>query len=136
MNADNLKDLSKIRLERSKELLADAEELLNHDSYKSANNRAFYAAEKAIKSVLSAIGKDSDSHVGVVRTFNIEFIHNPSDFFNREDLRIIQSMDRIRNASDYDDFYIADKSECAEQVKNAKYLIDKVEIFLKNNGIL
>ena len=45
-------------------------------------------------------------------------------------------MDRIRNASDYDDFYIADKSECAEQVKNAKYLIDKVEIFLKNNGIL
>ncbi|MBR4993515.1 MAG: toxin-antitoxin system, antitoxin component, partial [Lachnospiraceae bacterium] len=75
-------------------------------------------------------------HVGVVRTFNIEFIHNPSDFFNREDLRIIQSMDRIRNASDYDDFYIADKSECAEQVKNAKYLIDKVEIFLKNNGIL
>lgn len=131
MNEDNMKALSQIRLERAKELLADANELLSRGSYKSANNRAFYAAEKAIKAVLSSVGKDAESHVGLIKTFNIEFVRKEGSGFSKEDLRTLQSLERIRNASDYDDFYIADKNECIEQVRNAEGLIAKAEDYLK-----
>lgn len=131
MNEDNMKALSRIRLERAKELLADANELLSRGSYKSANNRAFYAAEKAIKAVLSSVGRDAESHVGLIKTFNIEFVRKEGSGFSKEDLRTLQSLERIRNASDYDDFYIADKNECIEQVRNAEGLIAKAEDYLK-----
>lgn len=41
-------ELVLIRMERAEELLRDAEKLLDSDSYKSANNRAYYAMEKAV----------------------------------------------------------------------------------------
>lgn len=39
--------LAKVRMERARELLDEAKELLDRESYKSANNRAFYSIEKA-----------------------------------------------------------------------------------------
>ena len=36
----------------------------------------------------------------------------------------------IRQASDYDDFYIATKSEAVEQVETAKLVIDLIERYL------
>ncbi len=136
MNTDNMKDLAKIRYERAKELVDEASRLLQDGHYKSANNRAFYAGEKAIKSVLSSIGKDSESHNGVIKTFNMDFIHQPSDYFSREDLRILQSMERIRNASDYDDYYVANKTECEDQVLKAQELLNRVEEYLTAQGII
>ena len=46
-------ELVLIRMERAAELLKDATELLANDSYKSANNRAYYAIEKAIKCIVN-----------------------------------------------------------------------------------
>ena len=63
------------------------------------------------------------------------FIHEPSEYFDREDMSNIQGMERIRTASDYDDFYVANKAECEEQVRKAKNLIAKVEAFLIAEGI-
>ena len=136
MNADNMKDLAKIRFERAQELIVDAENLLKSDSYKSANNRAYYASEKAIKAALAVKGKDSESHTGVIKTFNMEFIRTPCNFFDRSDLSILQGMERIRTASDYDDFYIANKTECEEQVRKAKNLMEKVEGYLRSENVI
>ncbi|WP_022777594.1 HEPN domain-containing protein [Butyrivibrio sp. AE3009] len=136
MNADNMRALAKLRYERAKELIDEATDLLQCEHYKSANNSAFYAGEKAVKAALAAIGKDSESHNGVIKTFNKEFIHQPCDFFSRDDLRILQSMERIRNSSDYDDFYVANKAECEDQVAKARQLLCKVSAYLKTQGII
>lgn len=136
MNIENMKDLARVRYERAVELAKEAEELLEDDHYKSANNRAFYAAEKAIKAALAAKGKDSESHNGVIKTFNMEFIHNPSDYFGREDMSAFQGMERIRTASDYDDFYVTSKTECEDQVQKAKVLLDKVREYLISEEII
>ena len=45
--------LAKVRMERAKELLVEAKELLDRESYKSANNRAFYAIEMSLKALLA-----------------------------------------------------------------------------------
>ena len=135
MNVENMKDLAKVRYERAVELAEEAQDLLANGHYKSANNRAFYCAEKAVKAALSARGKDAESHNGVIKTFNMEYIHNPCEYFDREDMRAIQSMERIRSASDYDDFYVTNKAECEEQVKKAKTLLDKARKYLESEGV-
>ena len=66
----------------------------------------------------------------------MEFIHTPCSFFNRSDLSILQGMERIRTASDYDDFYIANKAECEEQVRKAKDLMAKVEGYLRSENVI
>ena len=136
MNEGNMRDLAVVRFERARELLNEAEKLLDYGAFKSANNRAFYAAEKAVKAALAVKGKDSGSHVGVLKTFNMEFVYNPNDLFSREDLSILQDLERIRTTSDYDDFYVAYKSECVKQVENAKHLVNKVRVYLEQQKVL
>jgi uncharacterized protein (UPF0332 family) len=53
MDRDTYIGLAIARMERSRELLEESEELLSKGKYKSANNRAFYSIEKAIKSLLA-----------------------------------------------------------------------------------
>lgn len=45
-------ELAKIRFQRSKELVLEAEVLLEKGMFKSANNRAYYAIEKALSALL------------------------------------------------------------------------------------
>ena len=66
----------------------------------------------------------------------MEFIHQPCKFFGRDDLRNLQSMERIRNASDYDDFYVANKAECEDQVDKARSLLCRVRAYLESQGII
>ncbi len=136
LNNENRKALAKARFDRAKELIEEADELLENNHYKSANNRAFYSAEKALKAALSAKGKDAVSHNGVIKTFNMEFIHTPNDFFDRSDMSAIQTIEQVRSASDYDDFYVTSKAECEEQVQKAKELVTKVEKYLEFEGIV
>lgn len=136
MKPENIKDLALVRLDRAKELLDEADYLIETDSFKSANNRAYYATEKALKAVLALKGKDAKTHSGVIALFNDYYICNNNEFFDRSDLKTIRKMERIRNASDYDDFYIASKAECKKQVNDAKMIIEKTERYLQSEGLL
>ena len=51
--------------------------------------------------------------------------------FTVEDYQKIAKAEQIRNVSDYDDFYIVCREETIQQIDNAKYIIDKVEKYLK-----
>ena len=124
-------ELAKIRLERAKELLEDSQDLLSKESYRSANNRAFYAMEKSIKALLATKETEVATHNGGLKQFNYIFIHKGDGSFTVEDYQKIAKAEQIRNASDYDDFYIVCREETIQQIDNAKYIIDKVEKYLK-----
>ena len=130
------RDLSKIRYERAVELYDEAKKLLEDELYKSANNRAYYAAEKAIKAALALRGKDSKTHSGVLHLFNVEYINNPCDYFDKYDYKMFQRMEYIRTKSDYDDFYLASKVDSIKQVTEAKLLTDKVAVLLRDLNII
>ncbi len=53
MDDKDFRALALVRLDRAKELYIESKELVKMDSYKSANNRAFYAIEKCIKALLA-----------------------------------------------------------------------------------
>lgn len=122
--------LAKLRFDRAKELLEEARELLEKDSFKSANNRAFYAIEKSIKALLATELIEVTTHNGALKQFNLAFIYKGDGAFTPEDYQKVARAEQIRNASDYDDFYLANKEETRQQVENAVYLVAKVEKYI------
>lgn len=122
--------LALVRLQRARELLNEAVELLEKGSYKSANNRAFYAMEKAVKALLSMEQIEAATHNGTLKQFNFSFIYQGDGTFMPEDYQKISHCEQIRNASDYDDFYVASKEESKQQVDNTKYIVEKIERYI------
>ena len=53
MDKEYYLELARVRMMRAEELLEESKELLQRESYKSANNRAFYAIEKGLKALLA-----------------------------------------------------------------------------------
>ena len=43
---------------------------------------------------------------------------------------IIKESSLCREKSDYDDFYVAGKGEAEEQLKNAKFFVQKIEEYI------
>jgi len=124
MDEKDFMALAFVRLDRAKELYMEANELVKMDSYKSANNRVFYAIEKCIKALLATQQMDVETHNGAVSQFNLLFIHQENAIFTKKDYQKIAKADRIRNASDYDDFYVVNKEE-------TKALLDFVNDFIE-----
>lgn len=130
MDKEYYDSLAKVRMSRAKELLEEAVELLEKDSYKSANNRAFYAIEKSIKALLALAQIEVTTHNGGLKQFNYIFIYKGDGTFKPEDYQKIASAEQIRNASDYDDFYIASKDETRQLVENTKHIVGKIEKYI------
>lgn len=122
--------LAKVRMDRARELFEEATELLEKGSYKSANNRAFYAMEKSIKALLAVEQIEVTTHNGALKQFNYIFIYKGDGTFGPEDYQKIAAAEQIRNASDYDDFYIASKDETRQLIENTKCILDKIENYI------
>ena len=133
MDKETYRVLASVRMERAIELVDEAKELLQKERYKSANNRAFYAMEKTMKALLAIKEIDADSHNGCLRQFNVHYIKERVGGFEPGDYKRIANAQRIRNVSDYDDFYIADKKECQQQVEMATEFLNKARIFMEAN---
>ncbi len=125
MDEMDYKSLVSVRFDRAKELYSEAKELVKMDCYKSANNRAFYAVEKCIKALLATKQIDVETHNGAVSQFNLLFIHQKNAVFTKDDYQKIAKADRIRNASDYDDFYIVNKEETKELLEFVRNFLEK-----------
>ena len=72
MDKEQWDSLAVIRMERARELLGEAQELLEKNSYKSANNRAFYAIEKCVKALLATEQVEVLTHNGAMKNVQYE----------------------------------------------------------------
>ena len=123
------KDLSAYRLQEAKDSLKVAENCLKENFYKDSINRSYYAAFYAVKSVLALKTIDFKRHKDVMAYFNKEYV--ASGVFPREIGRLIGMMQRVREKSDYDDFYIASKEKAEEQFESATIVIEAVKKYLE-----
>jgi uncharacterized protein (UPF0332 family) len=118
-------DLILYRLESAKEDLKAAKALCDVQSYKAANNRAYYAIFHAINAVHALNGKTYKRHKDAIANFNKEYIK--TEIFPRTIGKRIAGAEEIRHASDYDDFYIATEKEAKQQVATAEEFIKMSE---------
>jgi len=127
----SLKELSFYRLERAKEMLIASEDNLNLGQLRTSLNRSYYAIFHAMRAVNILQGFDSSKHSGVIAYFNKTFLKE--DVLDRNLSAIIKSSSYLREKSDYDDFFIASKSESELQLKNARLFVQAIEAYLLNN---
>lgn len=124
------KDYAKYRIARAKEDLEAAHLLFNAGNYRIANNRAYYTIFHAMRAVLVFDNFDSSKHSGVIAEFRRRYIKE--GIFPVELSKMIGSAFTIRNASDYDDMFLASKSDTEEQIANAEYVYRLLSEYIKN----
>ena len=132
--AGGINDLAVYRFECAQDDLDSAEKLMELGKYKQALNRSYYAIFHSIRAVNALDGFDSSKHSGVIAHFN-QF-HVKQGEFSKEISRIIRFASEIREDADYKDFFIASGNEAAEQIDNARFVLEQVEKYLRSRGII
>ena len=124
----NIKELSQYRLEKAKRNLEVVESLIEDGYYDFAVNRAYYAAFDAMRAVNALDGFDSGKHSGVIAHFNQFHVKNGD--FKPETSAVIRRASNLREKSDYEDFYQAEKEDAAETFEMIQDFVADVEQFL------
>lgn len=83
-----------------------------------------------MKALLATQEVEVATHNGGLKQFNFLFIFKGDSTFTSEDYQKVARAEQIRNASDYDDFYVASKEETRQQVENAEYLVKKIARYI------
>lgn len=125
-----VKDLVVYRLDTSKSDIRAAKALLDIEEFKGANNRAYYSIFHAILAVHALDNKSYKKHKDALANFNKDYVK--TEIFPREIGRKIAKAEEIRHASDYDDFYIATRSEAENQIKTAEEVWNLIESYCLN----
>ncbi len=124
-------DLSKYRLEKAKEDLGNASVDMESGYIKGSINRSYYAIFHAMRAVHALEGFDSKKHSGVIAHFNQCYINTERLGKEKGLAEIVKKLSKIRNQSDYDDFFVVDKNEAEAQIENAKKFVAEIETYLK-----
>lgn len=124
---DNI-ELSRYRLARAEETLIVAKELYANKHYKDAINRSYYAAFFAMRAVFALQNTDFKKHKTLLGNFNKEYISTGK--LPKECGRGIHMLALIREASDYDDFFVVSQEECEEQIRFVEKLVKDIEKFM------
>lgn len=131
---DKAADLCKHRMNNAKETLDTAKLCMEHKRYKDTINRCYYAAFYAVKAILALEEKDFKRHKDVIAYFNQNYI--ATGIFERELGKRLGRLQRKRENSDYDDFYVASYTEALEQYETAEWIVESIQQFLKDKQIL
>ena len=124
------RDYAGYRIERAKEDLDDAYLLYEHESYRSANNRAYYSIFHALRSELILDGLDPSKHSGVIAEFRRRYIKE--GLFPVEMSKMIGSAFTVRQASDYDDLFPVSRESSKAQIAHADYVYRLIRKYVED----
>ena len=124
----SLKELAVYRMERAEEMLVAAEDNLKFEQYRTSLNRSYYAVFHAMRAANILEQYDSSKHSGVIAFFTKTYLK--TERINRDMAKIIKESSYLREKSDYDDFYIANKNDVIQQLENAKVFVSNIKEFI------
>lgn len=124
----SVNELANYRIERAKEMLRAAEDNLKMEQYRTSLNRSYYAIFHAMRAANILEGYDSSKHSGVIAFFTMTFLK--TERMDRDLSKIVKEASYLREKSDYDDFYIAVKSDVIKQLENAEKFVTHIQKFI------
>lgn len=122
------KDMSNYRYEQALQCLQSSKALIDLDDYRGAANRSYYCVFHAMRSVMALANVDFGNHGQLIGYFRREYIK--TEIFSKEMSRIIDTLFKVRNKCDYDDFYIISKEDVINQLNSANYFLSEVKNYL------
>ena len=120
MTPEERHDLRGARFDRACGCLSTAAILREYGDYRAAANRSYYAVFHAMRAVLILDEVDMSKHSGVMAEFRRRYLK--TETLDRSLSAIITQTFEVRNASDYDDFYIVARDDVDIQIANANIL--------------
>lgn len=126
---ENSIELSKYRIEKSKEELEAAKILYKKNIMKSSLSSSYYSIFHAARALLILKKLSSKKHSGIIALFNKEFVK--PGLIDEKYKNILSNAFQIRIESDYQDFYIVNKEEAKEQINNAESFLNEILKFIK-----
>ena len=125
---DNRKEMSEYRLKSAFEHLNASSYLLNGNFIKDSIGRSYYAMFASARALLALEGVDFSKHAGVISYFQKEYIKTGK--FDKKYSKYISHAFRIRNHSDYDDFYTVSKQDAEEQYEHAEEFCNAIKNYI------
>ena len=123
-----LLELAKYRLTKAEECLSDSQNAFGKDRLANAINRSYYAMFHATRALLALDNFDSKRHSTVIGYFNQHYI--ASGRIDATYYQMLSNAFRVRNKTDYDDFYVVSQEEAKQQLENAISFIALVKLTL------
>ena len=121
-------DLSKYRFDRAKDNLETAKVLFGLGKLEDSINRSYYAIFHAMRSVTILDNFDSSKHSGIISYFNLHYIK--SGIFDKDTSDIVNTAFKLRQKSDYQDFYVVSKEQAQAQIEKAEIILNRVQPYL------
>ena len=133
MTIEERRDLSKARFDRARDCLHTAKVNREISDYRAAANRSYYDIFHSMRAVLALEEIDMSKHSGVMAEFRKRYLK--TELLDRNLSAIITQAFEVRNASDYDDFYIVAKEDVDQQIDNAIQFMRTIGNYLIAQGV-
>lgn len=124
-----INDLSIYRMEKACEDLDTSEILFSNKKYSQSINRSYYAMFHAVRALLAFDQFDTKKHSGIISYFNKNYVK--TGIIEVEYSKMLTIAFKIRNDSDYKDFYIITHQDALLQLESAKKFIPRISDFIK-----
>jgi len=124
------RELVKYRICQAREALEDIQLLLDHNRYRAAANRLYYAAFYAALAALLIKGYQFSKHSAVIAFFDREYIK--TQIFPREYSKCLHKAFQERQDNDYMPFIDFDPLELTLLFHEVKAMVHGVETYLKD----
>lgn len=130
MQAEEMRrTLSEYRSEKAKENLAASKLLYENKMFLESINRSYYAIFHSVRSLTAFFDFDAKKHSSIISYFNRNFIKTGK--IEKKFSKILTKAFKIRNDSDYEDFYFVTENEVIEQIENAEIFIKRIEEYIE-----
>ncbi len=131
---EHTKAIINVRLEKAKEDIATAHDLIALGRLRGAVNRAYYAIYHLATAVLLTQGIERSKHSAVQSAFG-QYLIKPG-LIEPEYGRILTSARKARETSDYADRLELDEEAARRIVADADRFVARMEEYLTNAGVL
>ena len=121
-------------LEKSSEIMQEAELLYNNGFINGAVSRLYYSSLHTVRALLLSKGLEPKSHEGTLRLLGLHFIKK--GVFETKYSHIFSRLMKYREEADYNPSYMFTQEDVLELKKDVNELLDKIRGYLTEKGYL
>jgi uncharacterized protein (UPF0332 family) len=126
--AEGRQTLSRRRLERARQHLKSAHDLLAQHDLADSVSRSYYGIFQAARALLALEGLDSRKHSGIVALFNRHFVKTGR--FEKRFGALLKTARQARERADYGDLVEFAEADAESQLLEAEEFVRVVEDFI------
>ena len=121
--------LVKIRLQRAKETMSEANGTMKLGYWRITANRLYYACYYAASALLIKNSLTAHTHSGVINQFGLHFV--TKGIISKEKGKFLKQLFELRQNSDYNDWFVIGERDVKSLFEPAENFIAEIENLIK-----